>query len=276
MVSVTKFDGTKENFEKKKVFGTALRMGLSRNDASQVADRIEAKIYDGIPTKKILQMIFEIAKDYSPEIKQRIDLRAAISLLRSKPDFERFISLLLEEEGYEVSSNEIIQGSCVEHEIDAVARKGSQTIYVEIKHHIQPHTFTGLGVFLESHATFEDLMEGYQKNKNRYDFSKAMIVCNTKLSEHARRYAACKNIDFLAWKDPVENGLEKRVEKHKFYPITLMKSLDAKTEEQMGDAGIVLLKQLIEINPKELAKMTKISERKIEDMRERARKLLLQ
>jgi len=274
MTIVVKFDGRKENFQKQKVYNTALRMGLSREDASEVANKIEAKIYNGIQTKKILQMIFDIAKNYNPEIKQRIDLRGAISLLRSKPDFERFICLLLEQEGYDIEANQIVPGNCVEHEVDAIAKKGKELIYVEIKHHDQPHTYTGVGVFLESQAIFEDFIQGFQKKKNKYNFSKAMIICNTKLSEHARRYAECRDMDFIAWKDPIANGLEKRVEEHKFYPITLLKSLDEKTEAMLGDSGIVLLKQLVEIKPKEIARMTKISANKIQDLANRARKFL--
>jgi len=274
MVLVTKFDGRKETFQKQKIYNTVLRMGLSKEDAQEVANKIEMKIYEGIQTKKILQMIFDFAKTYKPEIKNRIDLRESISLLRSKPDFERFVALLLKEEGYDVASNEIISGDCVEHEIDDVAKKGKETVYVEVKHHIQSHTFTGVGVFLETQATFEDLIEGFQKKKNKYDFTKALIICNTKLSEHARRYAECRNIDFIAWKDPIENGLEKRVEDYKFYPITLLKSLDAKTEAQLGDAGIVLLKQLVQMSPKEISRMTKISANKIQDLAEKAQKLL--
>jgi predicted flap endonuclease-1-like 5' DNA nuclease len=276
MTFVLKFDGSKENFQKQKVYNSALRMGLSREDASELANKVEMKIFDGIPTKKILQMIFEIARSYKPEIKQRIDLRQAISLLRSKPDFEIFISLLLKEEGYQVENNQIISGNCVEHEIDTVARKGNETIYVEIKHHFQPHTYTGVGVFLESQAIFEDLVQGFHNKKNKYNFSKAMIICNTKLSEHARKYAKCKNMEFIAWKDPLDNTLEKRVEEHKFYPITLLKNIDAKTEAMLGDAGIVLLKQLAENKPKELAKMTKLSANKIEDLANRAIKFLSQ
>jgi hypothetical protein len=274
MTFVTKFDGRKENFQKQKVFETSLRMGLSKEDAKEVADKIESKVYDGIQTKKILQMIFDFAKEYKPEIRQRIDLRQAISLLRSKPDFETFVTLLLKEEGYSVVHNQIISGNCVNHEIDDVAKKGNETIYAEVKHHIQYHTFTGVGVFLEVQATFEDLVEGFENKKNKYNFSKALVILNTKLSEHARVYAKCRDIDFIAWKDPIDNGLEKRIEEYKFYPITLLKNIDSKTEAQLGDAGIVLLKQLVKMNPKEISKMTKISANRISDLANKARKLL--
>lgn len=274
MTYVLKFDGRKEPFEKEKVYNTCLRMGLSKQNAKEVADRIEEKVFNGIQTKKILQMIFDFAKEYKPEVKQRIDLRQAISLLRSKPDFETFITLLLEKEGYKVEHNQIISGACVDHEIDDIAKKGKEVVYVEVKHHVQYHTFSGVGTFLEVQATFEDLRDGIAENKNNYDFTRPLVILNTKLSEHARRYAECKKINFIAWKDPLENGLEKRIEDYKFYPITLLRNLDAKTEAQLGDAGIVLLKQLVEMNIKEIASMTKISANKISDLVLRAKKIL--
>jgi len=274
MTFVLKFDGRKEIFKKQKVYDTALRMGLSKEDANEVANNVEMKVFDGMQTKKILQLIFYFAKEFKPEVKHRIDLREAISLMRSKPDFETFVTMLLKEEGYTVVHNQIISGACVDHEIDDVAKKGSDTIYVEVKHHIQYHTFTGVGVFLEVQATFEDLKEGFRNKKNKYDFSQRLVVCNTKMSEHARKYAECKGMDFIAWKDPLDNGLEKKIENYKFYPITLLKNLDAKTEAQLGDAGIVLLRQLVRMNPKEIARMTRISANKISDLASRAEKIL--
>ena len=110
-------------------------MHADREAAEAIADKIESRAYDGIPTQKILQMIFRYLKKHRPAVRHQIDLRMAISLLRPKPDFERFVQMLLEEHGYAVTSNRIIRGKCVEHEIDAIARKGGETYLVEIKHH---------------------------------------------------------------------------------------------------------------------------------------------
>jgi transcriptional regulator NrdR family protein len=57
-VFVTKFDGTRQQFSKEKIVRTCMRMGATRTVAESVADEIEARIYDGITTRKILQMIF--------------------------------------------------------------------------------------------------------------------------------------------------------------------------------------------------------------------------
>ena len=274
MLYVTKFDGRKQPFEKSKVIRTCLRMHATPEQARKVADKVAKNLYDGISTKKILRMIFTYLKEYKPEIKHQIDLREAISMLRPKPDFELFIAFLLKSEGYEVQHNQIIQGKCIDHEIDAIARKGNETVYVEVKHHFNSHTYTGLDVFLQANSTFEDLKEGYKLGKNRINFNKALVVCNTKISKHAKKYAECRGINHIGWKYPEDRGLEKLIEEKKFYPITFLKILDRANEEKFGNNGIVLLKQLVEIDIEKLQRMTRIPRRKLEKFVERAKQII--
>ena len=258
MVNVLKFDGTKQPFDRNKVYNTCIRMRATPQQARDVTDKVAGKVYEGISTKKVLQLIFACLQEVMPETKQKIDLREAISLMRSKPDFERFIQLLLEAEGYEIEANRIVEGKCVDHEIDAVARKSGETTYVEVKHHIQFHTFTGLDVFLIARATFEDLKGGGQEGKNDYDFSRALVVTNTKMSEHAMRYADCRGISYIAWRDPPGRGLEEIIERNNFYPITMLRGIDSKTMTKLGDAGIVVLKQLTDGKLEEISEYTRI------------------
>jgi hypothetical protein len=152
--------------------------------------------------------------------------------------------------------------------------KNNEVIYVEVKHHFQSHTYTGVSVCLETQAVLEDLIEGYKTGVNRINFNKALIVCNTKFSEHALQYASCKGIDCIGWRTPSEKGLEQMIEEKKFYPITFLKDLDRKTEEKFGDAGIVLLKQLVETDIGELWKKTKIPKDKLENLVKKAKEVL--
>jgi HJR/Mrr/RecB family endonuclease len=274
MIFVTKADGRKEEFKREKIIRTCLRMEASQDQAETIADEIEKRIYDGIETRKILQMIFKFLQKFRPEIKYQTDLKEAISSLRPKPDFEKFVQLLLKEYGYEVTPNQIIQGFCVDHEIDAIAKKDNQTILVEIKHHFNHHAYTGKDVFLEAQAILEDLIEGRKAGKNSIDFNKILIVCNTKFSDHAKKYALCKGIDFIGWKYPEERGLERLIEEKKLYPITILKNLDIKSEGKLGDAGIVMVKQLLEGNLEELYKKTKIPRKKLKVLIENAKEII--
>jgi len=246
MIYVTKADGSKQPFDKQKIINTCLRLQATPEQAQSIADKIEAKAYDGIPTKKILQMVFQYMKKYRPAIGYQIDLKQAIAMLRSKPDFEIFVAKLFEAMGYEVDTNLIIQGKCIEHEIDVVARKGNEIILIEVKHHVNHHTYSGLDVFLQLNSTLEDLKEGYESGKNSFKFTKAILICNTKVSDHARRYALCKGLEFIAWKFPPEKGLERLIEEYKLYPITFLKEIEKDEAYKLADVGIVTVKQLLD------------------------------
>ena len=154
-------------------------------------------------------------------------------------------------------------GRCVDHEVDIIAEKGDENILVEVKHHFQPHTFTGLPVFLEVQAKFEDFLDSYRTGKNKINFNKVLVICNTKISDHAKRYSICKGIQSIGWRYPEEKGLEQMIEEKGLYPITFLKGLDVRIQSKLGDNGIVLLKQLVEMDLNEIVKKTGIGKEKI-------------
>jgi hypothetical protein len=273
-VYVTKFDGTRQPFDKTKIVRTCLRMGATRDVAESIAEEIENRIYDGIETKTILQMIFKSLRKHKPVIRHQIDLRKALSLLNPAPDFERFIQILLSEHNYEVTPNQIIRGRCAEHEVDAVARKNGETCIVEVKHHHKYHTPTSLDVSRISRAVFEDVTEGYELGLNNLKIDYALIVCNTKLSEHAKRYADCRGIHHIGWSSPPNHDLQTMIEEKKLYPITFLKGLNAKTRNKLVHNGVILLKQLTEKTPKELRRQTGISKEKLGSIVDKTRTIL--
>jgi hypothetical protein len=274
MIFVTKFDGRKQPFDKQKIIRTCLRMRASIEQARSIADKIEKRVYDGISTKEILKMIFAYLEEYRPQIKHQIDLREAIALLRPKPDFEHFIAHLMKEYGYKILTNQIVQGKCVDHEIDVIAQKNGEIIYVEVKHHVNPHTFTGMDIFLQAKATFDDLKEGYKLGKNDFNFNKALVVCNTKISEHARRYSACVGINHIGWKHPEDKGLEVMIENRKLYPITFLRTLKLREAFSLLDMDIITLRDLVRANIHEIRRNTGLKRKRIEEILTAASEIL--
>ena len=273
-IRVKKFDGSLEPYDREKIVSFGIRMGVSGRDAAQIADKLETQIYDEISTKRILQLARRYLKQYKPEIGLRRDLRTSICLLRSKPDWELFLQLLMKERGYEVEENRILKGKCVDNEIDGILRTKTQTIMLEAKHHINPHTKTSLDVQREVWAIYVDLKEGYAAAYHDFDFTGALIICNTKFSKEGKKYANCRGIGTLGWKEPFHTGLEVLIEAENFYPITILREIDKKTQITLGDFGIILLKQMINADLEKIAHMTGINIKKIEKIAENARKIL--
>ncbi len=271
---VTKADGTKQQFERQKIVNTCLRMRISRKVAEAIADEVEKRVYDGIATRKILQMVFTQLRKQKPAFSHRINLRRAISLLRPMPDWEHYVQLLLTELGYAVTPNQIVRGRCVEHEIDAIARRGEDTVLVEIKHHYKHHTPTSLDVCRGIRATFEDLTEGFDRGFHSFPFTQAMIVCNTKFSNHARQYAHCRGIAHIGWNAPSGSGLDHLIEEKMFQPITLIRGLDRETAKKLGDAGVLLLRQLRDGRPRDVAKTTGVNMGALKTLTRKATEIL--
>ncbi|MFH1623186.1 MAG: ATP cone domain-containing protein [Candidatus Aenigmatarchaeota archaeon] len=274
VISVTKFDGRLQPFDRAKIARTCVRMGADPAFAEEVANRVEAAAYEGITTKKIMQMIFANLRRRMPEVRHRIDLRTAISLMRPKPDFELFVAMILREYGYKVRSNRFLQGRCIEHEIDAVAENGKDVFYVEVKHHFNAHTYTGLDVFLQARAAFEDLEGGYRAGRHRTPFTKAMLVTNAKMSEHALRYADCRGIRYVSWEAPADRSLARVIDEKKLYPVTLLRGLRPDAQDRLADAGIITLRQLVETPEAEMLRATRLQKQTLRELRSAAAELL--
>ncbi|WP_455369089.1 ATP cone domain-containing protein [[Eubacterium] cellulosolvens] len=260
-IFVIKVDGSTESFDRRKVVRTCIRMGASEEIAETIAKKIEEKIYDGIESRKILQMIFSSMRRYRPICRHIIDLRKSLSLIKSKPDFEFYIQELFREYGYTVLSNQIIQGKCVEHEVDALIKKDGKTTIVEVKHHSDYHKPTGLDEARIARAVYEDVKEGFENGSNDLKIDHVMIISNTKLSEHAKRYVKCRKIGHIGWSYPRHYDLQTMIEEKKLYPVSIMRGLKTQVRESLASNGIVMIKQLLKMNPEELRRKTRISKK---------------
>lgn len=274
MVNIRKADGTTQPFDREKVLRTCRRLGLSQAESEDVLGEISQRIFEGMPTRSIMDMIFEHGRKHREHFAHIIDIREALSLMRPKPDFEQFVSLILQHEGYETKTNMVIQGGCIEHEIDVIGMKGNETIFVEVKHHMQFHTFTGLDVFLQVNSSVEDLMKGYLAGRHAFNFTRPVVVLNTKISDHAKKYAACRGIGAIAWGIPEHAGLEKHIDQKQLFPITVIKGLQPDVQGMLGDAGVYTLKQLVEADAASLAQRSGVNPGALNELAVKARSIL--
>lgn len=273
-ILVAKADGSKQLFEKGKIISTCLKMGANMETADAIARKIENKVYDGIQSRKIFTMISRELGRYMPTVRHLTDLRRALSLMKPKPDFEKFIQLVFIEHGYEVTPNPIIRGKCVEHELDAMARKNGKTLIIEVKHHYNRHILTGLDVTRIARAIFEDISEGYTLGLNSVNPERALVVSNTKFSDHANRYAQCRGIENLGWNTPTGRGLEKMIEDKQLFPLTYLRNLDPMVRNRIMGHGIILLKQLVSCDLDELSGKMRIPKNRLASTFEIAKMIL--
>jgi HJR/Mrr/RecB family endonuclease len=270
-----KADGTRQEFRKEKIVNTCLSLGVTQQVADDVASRIEKRVYDGIRTKKILDLIFGEMEKILPRVAYHIDLRTALSMVNPKPDFEWFVHALLREHGYEVSPSQIVRGKCVEHEVDAIAKKQGKTYIVEAKHHFDHHTLTGLDVPRIARATIEDVTDAFKDGLTTLNIDKVMVVCNTKYSEHAQRYAECRGIELIGWGYPPGRGIEGMIIEKKLYPVTYLRNLSTGQRNRLTNIGIILVKDVAMSYPKDLLEKTGLPANVIDRIIGEARAIVL-
>jgi hypothetical protein len=76
---VRKADGSVQLFDREKVVRTCLRMGANKQVANDVAEKVERRLFDGISTARILQMVFQFMRSCKPIVSNLFDLRKGLS-----------------------------------------------------------------------------------------------------------------------------------------------------------------------------------------------------
>ncbi|KAF5073455.1 hypothetical protein DSECCO2_191060 [anaerobic digester metagenome] len=274
MKHVTKVNGARQPFDRGRVQRTLRNMGVGAEDAERIAHEIEESVPDGVKTATVLRMIRSRAKAVRPAAGHRTNLRRALGLLRSKPDFEEFVRVLLREHGYRVETGCVLAGLCGEHEVDAIAERDGATIFVEVKHHASHHGVTGLDEGRIARAIIEDLQEGFRAGRCTVSIDGALIVCNTKLSGHAKRYATCRGIGHIGWDYPEEQNLRTMIEKTQSYPVTIVTGVSRSVSARLAAAGFVTAKQVAYGDAAAIARDTGIPLKKVLLIAGRARAIL--
>jgi hypothetical protein len=182
-----------------------------------------------------------------------------------------FVQVLLAHHGYEVASNQILRGRCVEHEVDGIARKAGVVYFVEAKHHFSYHALTGLDESRIARAVLEDVVEGFQNGATTFKVDKAMIVTNTRYSEHALRYGQCRGILQIGWNYPYNHGLEAMIEEKHLHPLSCLRGVSGEDRLRLANVGIVLIRQLLAENPVVLARKTNLPKETVNQIMEKAR-----
>jgi len=259
MVRVTTRSGQRQKFSADKIRRTCLRAGASRELADRVVRDVSSRLYEGIPTRDILEMVLDDLRRFEAgEVASRYDLKNAI--MRMGPAgfaFETFIAELLREYGYKASLRMKIQGRCALHEIDIVLEKGEERIMVECKYHNAGGIYTGLKEAMYTYARFLDLREGYEDGLcERFDG--ALLATNTRCSDEARHYSSCRGLRLLAWRYPRNAGIERLIERKGLYPVTVIHGLGEEELTGLSRANMMLLRDLAERRAEEISRLAGI------------------
>ena len=270
-IYVIKANGERVFFDYNKVRRTCIRAGASRKVSRIIADKVSRQIYKNIRTSEIYKMVLKAlaSEENGHIIKHRYRLKE--SIMHMGPAgfrFEDYIARVLESYGYQINALRTeLDGRCVKHEIDIVAysKEANKKYIIECKYHNMPGIFTGIKESLYTHARFLDL--GSQ-------FDAEMLVTNTKVSTDVITYASCIGQKVLSWRYPPEKSLEKIIEEHGLYPLTIL-SLSKKEVFSLYENGVIIAKDLLLKDPEQLSNRTQISSNRIRNLQDLVRQIIV-
>ena len=245
-IYVTKASGEKSLFSTEKIRRSLSKSGASNEQIELVIEQVSNQLYEVITSKKIYQIAYSILKGLGRHTAARYHLKRAIMELGpSGFPFEKYLGEILKYQGYSIQIGQIIQGKCVTHEIDIIAKKNDQLKMIECKYHNHPGIFCDVKIPLYIHARFEDIKTYRQQAAGQHNaIFQGLVATNTRFSIDAMKYATCSNLELLGWDYPLNQGLKDLIDQSGLYPITCLTSLTKSEKQQLLDLKVVLCKEL--------------------------------
>ncbi len=241
---VIKDSGEKEVFSKEKLKNSLRKAHATEEEISAILLALQPQLCEGVSSKHIYQEAFKLLRRRSRAKASRYYLKRG--LMEFGPTgfpFERFIGELFKHKGYLVKIDTIVQGKCVTHEVDVIAQKENEIIFIECKYRNQPGYSVDVKNPLYIYARFQDILENGLLKKEREKFS-GFIATNTKFTDDATAYANCKGLQLISWNYPINNSLKDIIDETGLYPLTCLTSLTKNEKQALLNNGYILVREI--------------------------------
>lgn len=249
-INIIKANGDKALFQVEKLINSLRRSQANETLIQQIVEQVEAVLYDGMTTKQIYKMAFKMLKGKSSVSASRYKLKKALMELGPTGfPFEKLVGKLMEHEGFATEVGVIVQGNCVQHEIDVIAQKENNHYMIECKYHSDQGRFCNVKIPLYIHSRFLDVEKQWERQKgHEVKLHKGGVYTNTRFTTDAIQYGKCVGLLMTSWDYPYGNGLKDRIDTSGLHPLTALTTLTKNEKTKLLDKGIVLCKEIHE-NP---------------------------
>ena len=272
-INIIKANGDKAPFEIEKVRISLERAGTDKLLVEEIVQDIVKEVYDGMTTKKIYQMAFRMLKGKARVNASRYKLKKALMELGpSGYPFEKLVGKLLAHEGFDTKVGVIVQGNCVQHEVDVIAQKDNKHYMIECKYHSDQGRYCNVKIPLYIQSRFLDVEKQWEKQQgHETKFHQGGVYTNTRFTTDAIQYGTCVGLLLTSWDYPKGDGLKERIDRSGLHPLTSLTTLTKIEKSKLLDKGIVLCKE-INKSPS-LLEQIGISKRRQKDILEDSEKL---
>jgi hypothetical protein len=244
---ITKASGEKVVFSEEHLKVSLMHSGANDDEIAEITEKIKAKIYDGMATKALYKLAAKFLKKSRTGSAAKYKLKQALMELGpSGYPFERFVGELLKKMGYETSVQLILEGACINHEVDVVAKKENEVNIIECKFRNRAGYKIDVKNPLYVQSRFKDIEAKYLEtegsNKRLY---KGWLITNTRFSLDALKYGQCVGLNLMSWDQPKNHGLKELIDQAGLHPITSLTNLSKKEKQLLLNKNIVLCRELL-------------------------------
>ena len=188
-ISITKKSGETVAFDTEKLKQSLIRSGANQNDANYVTNIICNNIVDGMSTRKIYKLAYQLLRKQSTKVAGKYRLKKAIfDMGPTGYPFEHLVSELIRLKGYTTETGQILDGACVRHEVDVVAKKPGNTIFIECKFHNDVRKKSDVKVSLYVNSRYHDLKDKWKETTDNQHKYEGWLVTNTRFTKDAIEY----------------------------------------------------------------------------------------
>lgn len=246
-IPILKMNGNRDIFNANKLRLSLKNSGATEDMINHVISEVSAALYENISTQEIHKIAFSRLRQYKRSIAARYKLKKALlELGPSGFPFEKIVEQTLIHQGFLTETDQILEGICVNHEVDVIAQKDNLYVLVECKFHSDQARQSDVKIPLYIQSRFHDIKQNWKKhNQLQNKTHQGWIFTNTRFSKDALQYGKCIGLHLVDWNSPSKGSLKELIDKAGLHPITCLTSLSINEKQKLLQENIVLCKELM-------------------------------
>src|SRR5690606_20856093 len=133
-MKVRKYSGELVDFDLQRLKGSLTKSGASNETVELVWEKMNKTIFDGMSTKQLYRLAFQLLKQQRNSLAARYSLKKALRDLGPTGYlFEKWVARLFEHTNHHTLTSLILEGNAVSHEVDVIAQKDNDLLLIECK-----------------------------------------------------------------------------------------------------------------------------------------------
>lgn len=247
-MKVRKYSGELVDFDLQRLKGSLTKSGASNETVELVWEKMNKTIFDGMSTKQLYRLAFQLLKQQRNSLAARYSLKKALRDLGPTGYlFEKWVARLFEHTDHHTLTSLILEGNAVSHEVDVIAQKDNDLLLIECKFRNTVDAKVSVTNPMYFLSRFVDLSD---KEFNFFDrpikFTQAWLVTNAYLTKDAIEFANYYKLNLLSWDYPNGLSIKNRVDSAGLYPLTCLTSINTQEKDKLLSLNYMLVKDILD------------------------------